>query len=323
MRKRLILDVDTGTDDAVALLLAALHPELELVAATTVCGSVPVELATENTLRVLDLISATAPVFIGLRHPIVRADIQARLSMRPGTLNVHGGYLGIPPAHSRARPTRAVDFLIETYLTGTQDCTLVATGPLSNVATALSLEPRLADAIPELIIMGGGHQHANTTTAAEFNIWADPEAARVVLRSGLPRITLVPLDATHKALVSSEDCQLMKSSGTSAARAAASFIETRIQGYDAGQAMSRPHTAPVHDALCVAALVDPSIIATRPTYVDVELCGELTSGRTVMDTDGRSGLAPNAAVAFDANEQRFVAMLLETFARSPDLRGVD
>jgi inosine-uridine nucleoside N-ribohydrolase len=125
----------------------------------------------------------------------------------------------------------------------------------------------------------------------------------------------MPLDATHRALVSLDDCRLMRESGTPAGRAAADFIDRRITAYDALQPMETLHTAPVHDALCVAYLVDPTVVTGRPVHVDVETHGELTIGRTVMDTHEVSGREPNAFVAFDADARKFVSMLIETFAR--------
>jgi inosine-uridine nucleoside N-ribohydrolase len=314
MPTKVILDVDTGTDDAVALMLAALHPDIELVAATTVTGNVPLEMTTENTLRVLDNIGVDVPVYRGLGQPLVRADFPVpRDQPAPGKTHVHGDYLDIPPATSKAQDTSAVEFLVETYRAATDEIVLVPTGPLTNIAAALLLEPRLAELIPHMMIMGGAHHTGNITPTAEFNVWADPEAARVVLASGVRRITLVPLDATHKALVSLDDCRAFRELGTPAGTATATFVERRIRGYDEGQPMSRTGSAPVHDALCIAALVDPDIITTRHLYVDVEVHGELTVGMTVVDVAGRAKREPTCHVAFDAHERRFVDMMLGCF----------
>ncbi len=315
MPTKLILDVDTGTDDAVALMLAALHPELELVGATTVNGNVGVESCTENSLRVFDYIGVPIPVYEGVAHPIARADFPIARPDIQSTNAVHGQYLDIPASTTKQQSTGAVEFLVETYRSTTDEIILVPVGPLSNIATALTVEPRLKDRIPELIIMGGANRYGNVTPRAEFNIWADPEAARVVLNSGVRKITLVPLDATHKALVSLDDCARLRALGTPAGEAAARFTERRIQGYDTTQPMARPHAAPVHDALAVAAIVDRTVIATRYLHVDVETHGELTVGETVVDTNQRSGRDPNVHIALDADEPKFVAMLLETFAR--------
>jgi inosine-uridine nucleoside N-ribohydrolase len=313
---KLILDVDTGTDDAVALMLAALHPELELIAATTVNGNVPVDYCTENSLRVFDHIGVPVPVYEGVARPIERDDFPIPRDDIQSSRAVHGGYLDIPPSRSSKQETDAVEFLIETYRATADEIVLVPVGPLTNIATALRLEPRLKDLVPELVIMGGANRYGNVTPRAEFNVWADPEAARVVINSGIRRITLVPLDATHQALVSLDDCAALRTLGTPAGDAAATFTERRIQGYDTTQPMKRPNAAPVHDALAVASLVDPAVITTHHLHVDVETKGELTVGETVVDTNRRSRRDPNVHVALDADERRFVAMLLETFARS-------
>ncbi len=313
----MILDVDTGTDDAVALMFAALHPDLELVAATTVNGNVPVDYCTENSLRVFDHIGVPVPVYEGVSRPIERADFPIPRGDIQSSNAVHGGYLDIPPSTSTKQSTGAVDFLIETYLAATDEIILVPVGPLSNVATALRREPRLKDRIPALVIMGGANRYGNVTPRAEFNVWADPEAARIVITSGIRKITLVPLDATHQALVSLDDCAALRALGTPAGDAAATFTERRIQGYDTTQPMKRPHAAPVHDALAVAAIVDPAVITTHHLHVDVETKGELTVGETVVDTNFRSRQEPNVHVALDADERRFVSLLLETFARKP------
>jgi inosine-uridine nucleoside N-ribohydrolase len=180
---------------------------------------------------------------------------------------------------------------------------------------AIKLEPRIVDRIPETIIMGGGHAVGNTSPSAEFNMWVDPEAARVVFGAGLQNVVVIPLDATHRALVSSDDCRRMRELGTPAGEAAAAFIERRIVGYDRFQPMDIPHSAPVHDALCVAYLVDPTVVTGQRVHIDVEAHGELTVGRTVIDIFARFGKGPNAFVAFDADAPKFVSMLLETFAR--------
>jgi inosine-uridine nucleoside N-ribohydrolase len=314
MTQKLILDVDTGTDDAVALMLAALHPDLDLVAATTVNGNVPVGYCTENSLRVFDHIGVPVPVYEGVPRPIARDDFPVPRGDIQSSNAVHGGYLDIPPSTTKAQATGAVEFLIETYRSATDEIILVPVGPLSNIATALALEPRLRDLIPELVIMGGAHHHGNVTPRAEFNIWADPEASHAVINSGIRKITLVPLDATHRALVSLDDCTRLRGLGTPAGEAAAVFTERRISGYDSTQPMTRPHAAPVHDALAVAAIIDRAVITTEHLHVDVETHGELTVGETVVDTNRRSQLEPNVHVALDADEPRFVEILLETFA---------
>jgi inosine-uridine nucleoside N-ribohydrolase len=315
MAKKLILDVDTGTDDAVALMLAALHPDLDLVAATTVNGNNPVAYCTDNTLRVFDLLGLGVPVYEGMATPIARDDFPVPREVLHKNGSMHGLELPIPPPRSVKQSQRAVEFLVETYLAATEPIALVPVGPLTNIAMAIRLEPRIVERIPETIIMGGAHDIGNTSPSAEFNIWVDPEAARIVLESGLQNVLVVPLDATHRALVSLDDCRRMRELGTPAGEAAAAFIDRRIVAYDNLQPAETPHSAPVHDALCVAYLVDPTIVTGQRARVDVETHGDLTVGRTVIDRHGRFGKEPNAFVAFDADAPKFVSMLLDTFAR--------
>ncbi len=315
MARKLILDVDTGTDDAVAVMLAALHPALELVGCTTVNGNVPVQFCTDNTLRVLDHIGrGDIPVFEGLSRPLARSDfpVARRLSDHSG--KYHPDTLPVPPTALKKQATGAVEFLIETYRAATEEIALVPVAPLSNIAAALALDPKFVERVPELVIMGGGHEIGNVTPSAEFNIWGDPEAAAMVFAAGFRKITLVPLDATHRALISRAHCAQFAALGTPAGGAAAAFIGHRIVVHDEHQKQAVPHTTPVHDALAVGFLVQPSLLTTRRLHVAVETQGPLTVGRTVIDTHGRGRQAPNCDVAFDADAEGFVELLLRAFA---------
>jgi inosine-uridine nucleoside N-ribohydrolase len=312
-RRKVILDVDTGTDDAVALMFAALHPDLELVAATTVNGNVGIEFTTENTLRVFDHIRANVPVYRGMASPIVRSDFP---TPRTGSSAFHGQYLDLPPSRSQVRDIDAVDFLIQTFSRPeARDIILVPVGPLSNVAMALKRAPRILENLTEIVLMGGAHDMGNVTASAEFNVWADPEAAQVVFRSGVAKLTMVALDATHKAQVSLEDAARLRALGTPAATAAATFVERRVKGYMEYDHQARP-AAPVHDALAVASIVNPAVITTVEANVDVETEGALTVGRTVVDRRGRMTAKSNARVALGADEPLFVRMLMETLGRT-------
>jgi len=314
-RKKLILDVDTGTDDAVAVMLAALHPALELVACTTVNGNVAVEHCTDNTLRALDHIGrGDVPVYEGLSRPLVRPDFPIPRSVDDRAGKYHGKTLPLPEARSVKADGGAVEFLVETYRNATDEITLVPVAPLTNIAAAITLAPRFVEQVPEIVVMGGGHEIGNVTPSAEFNVWADPEAASVVLSAGFRKLTLVTLDATHRALVSRDDCAALKALKTPAGEAASVLIGDRIAAHDLSQRMDIEHTSPVHDAVCVASLVDPSILKTRRLHVDVETTGRLTVGRTVIDVYGRGSGKPQADVAFDADARKFVRMLSATFA---------
>lgn len=319
MKTKIILDVDTGTDDAVALMTAALAPEIDLVAATSVNGNQPIDITTENTLRVFEYIGKDIPVYRGCKLPMVSTLTPGRKPDMPkkGKSDVHGDYLPIPPATRKEANKHAVNFLVDTYMTTTDEITLVPVGPLTNIAMALRLEPRIAERIPEIVIMGGGHTIGNKTLAAEFNIWVDPEAARIVMQCGRP-IRLVPLDATHAAFVTWEESEELARLGTPAADAASRFIQGRIKGYNKMAEQIKPSdSAPLHDALCIAALIDPSVLTNVVhCYVDVECSGELTDGRTVCDVQNRSGKEPNAYVALHADRLKFRKFLFDTLSRT-------
>jgi inosine-uridine nucleoside N-ribohydrolase len=313
MATKVILDVDTGTDDAVALMVGALSPDIDLVGATSVNGNTTLEYTTENTLRVFDWIGMPEiPVYRGVDRPMARSQVERGMATR-----IHGDLLDLPPASHGAtlQAGHAVDWLIETYLQSNGDIVLCPVGPLTNIAMAIQKEPRIVDAIPEIVIMGGAHHHGNMTASAEFNIWLDPEAARIVVNCGRP-IRMIPLDATHRALVSKEDAERLRALGTPAGEAAARFVLKRIDGYDATQPMHRANAAPVHDALAVCAIIDPSIVTTEHIPVDVEVHAELSLGRTVCDFRFRSGKPANVHFATDADEPKFVAMLMEILGRT-------
>lgn len=321
MAKKLILDVDTGTDDAIAIMLGALHADLELVACTTVNGNTAVENCTNNTLRVLDYIGyQDIPVFEGLSRPLARADFPKARKEGDQSSRIHGPTLPLPDTDLKAQKTGAVEFLIETYRAATEEIALVPVGPLSNIAAALALDPKFVDNVPEVVIMGGSHAFGNVTAAAEFNIWADPEAAAMVFQAGFRKITLVPLDATYHAAMNREDCAAFDALGTPAGKAASIFIEHRIGSYDSIQPLPTPGFAPIHDALAVAALIDPAVITTKFLHVDVETAGTLTVGRTVIDTQVRTEAfrrkAANCHVAFGADREMFLSMLKSAFTKT-------
>jgi inosine-uridine nucleoside N-ribohydrolase len=314
MPTKLILDVDTGTDDAVALMTAALSPDLELVGATTVNGNTTVDYTTENTLRVFDWIGTPQiPVVRGVDRPMARPQISRGMAER-----IHGDLLDLPAvSHGTAvHPGNAVDWLIETYLASDGDIVLCPVGPLTNIAMAIVKEPRILEKIPEIVIMGGAHHEGNQTASAEFNFWIDPEAARVVVACGRP-IRMVPLDATHRARVSPANAQRLLDLGTPAGQAAARFVRQRIDGYEATQPVEdRAGGVPVHDALAVCAIIDPTVISTAFIPVDVEVQSDLAAGRTICDFRPRPDKPANVQFATDADEPKFVEMLIDILGRT-------
>lgn len=315
MKRKLILDVDTGTDDAVAIMLAALHKDLELVALTTVNGNVPVEHCTDNSLRTLDWIGRSdIPVYEGCHHPIVRMDFPVPRAIKKD-VNVHMSELPIPAPVSVKQTLSAPEFLVQAFREAKGDTTLVAVGPLTNLAAAIALDPNFVANVPELVIMGGAVNKSNITESAEFNIWADPEAAAIVLDAGFKKLVLVPLDATHQALVSLTQTRALRDLGTPAGIAAADIIDFRINGYQTNQPTGVLETAPVHDVLCIAYLVHPEVVTLRHVNCVIETKGEWTIGRTVVDHEFRTKRAPNCEVAFGADRELFNALMAETFAQ--------
>ncbi len=307
---RVVLDCDTGTDDAVAILLAALHPGIDLLAVTTVWGNAPVGVTTDNTLRVLDHVGRSdVPVHVGLDRP---------LSPRPvGVVEPEDGrasVLPLPAPLSRAAERPAVEWLVDTLRSTTEPTTLVATGPLTNLAAALILDPGVVDAVAELVVLGGAHAVGNVTPSAERNFLHDPTAAALVLEAGFERLVLVTLDATFGTALTSGDGRRLRDLGTPAGTATATLLEQRIRDYSALPSMRERHAAPVHDALAVAYVADPAVLDLRHLHVAVETTGRLTYGRSVIDVSEVGGGTPNAWVALAADGPAYVDLLLATFA---------
>lgn len=312
--RRIVMDVDTGTDDAVAIMFAALHPDIDLVAVTTVNGNVPLEQTTDNTLRVLEWIGrGDIPVYAGMNKQVARQDFPAPRAKRRDP-KVHMPVLPLPEPKGSRHAKSAPQFLVDGF-TAEPGMTLVAVAPMSNLATAIALDPAFVGNVGELVIMGGGIFRSNMTASAEFNIWADPEAASVVFSAGFSKITLIPLDATHQARISLAQCAALRELDTPASKAAAEVIEFRINGYQLNAVNGEiPDSAPVHDALCIAALLDPSVIERRRVNVVVETSGEFTIGATIIDHAFLTKREPNCDVAFGADADKFFKLLSETLA---------
>src|ERR671924_696980 len=297
----ILLDCDPGHDDAIALLLALASGEVELLGVTTVAGNQTLEKTTANAIRVLELAGrAEIPVAAGSPRPLARELHVA--------VNVHGetGLDGpdLPPPHAEPSQQHAVDFLAERV----DGVTLVATGPLTNVALLLARYP---DTRPErIVVMGGAIAEGNVTPAAEFNIWADPEAAARVFGSGLD-VTMVGLDVTHRALLTTAHAEHLRGAGR-VARAVAELLDfygvfhREVYGFDG---------SPVHDAVAVAPVIDPTLLEVRRLNVGGDCQSELCRGRTVGDLWRRTGLDANASVAVGIDSERFFALLLERLVR--------
>jgi inosine-uridine nucleoside N-ribohydrolase len=304
-----LIDCDPGHDDAIALLLALASPELELLGVTTVAGNQTLEKTTANAIRVLELAGrADVPVAAGAARPLVRdpyvaADVH-------GESGLDGPTLPAPGAAPLDR--HAVDFMAEVVLASPRPVTLVPTGPLTNVALFLARHPGAAERLDRIVLMGGAIAEGNVTPAAEFNVWADPEAARRVFTSGLD-VTMVGLDVTHKALVTPAHADLLRAGGrTGTVVAELLDFYGRFHRETYGFAGS-----PVHDAVAVAHVVRPGLVETVERHVAVECGSELCRGRTVVDLWRRTGNPPNAHVAVDLDADAFLGLLLDRIRTFP------
>ncbi len=308
-RTPVIIDCDPGHDDALAIALALASPEVEVLGITTIGGNAPLAATTRNAGRVLALLGrADVPVAAGLSQPLNRP-----LETAPQVHGVSGlDGADLPEPVAAPRPEGALEFLRHTLLAAPAPVTLVPTGPLTNIGLLLRTYPEVAPKIGRISLMGGAMRAGNWTPAAEFNIWVDPEAARVVFRSGLP-ITMCGLEVTHKALFGWPEIARLDALGTRIGTVFADLLRFFVKFH-----LERYGTAdtPVHDAVAVAAVVRPGMVGTRRYHVDVEVAGELTRGRTVVDDRGQSGtgLEANVDVALDIDREAFADLLIGAIA---------
>ena len=301
MSTPVILDCDPGVDDALAIAFAAASPAIELVGITSVSGNVGLDKTTANALAVASFVGARdVPVTAGCAVPLLRSAVRAG--------HVHGesglGSAVLPPPERSAEPGHAVDYLISTILASPGEITLVATGPLTNIALALLREPRLAKRVREFVIMGGSTGRGNVTPAAEFNIWADPEAASIVFGAGWT-VRMIGLDVTLRARATVYIQDRMRSFGS----LGSTLLLPALARYrDGDDTTGEP---PVHDVCAVVSVVEPSVFGYTPALVQVETTGTLTSGMTV--TDFSESVTPNAQVATSIDVDRCWEFVLDAY----------
>ncbi len=305
----IVLDCDPGHDDAIAMLLALASPEVELLAVTTVAGNQTLEKTTRNALKVLELADRPdVPVAAGAARPLVR---DARVA-----LEVHGesGLDGpeLPEPQIEPSGEGAVDFLTRLLTEAPEPITLVPVGPLTNVGRLLQERPEVAGGIARIVLMGGAIAEGNVTPAAEFNIWADPEAAALVFGSGLD-VTMVGLDVTHQALVGPAQAEQLRAAGR-VGEVVSELLE--FYGRFHKEIYDFPGS-PIHDAVAVAQVVRPELLQTARRNVEIEVESELCRGRTVVDLWHRTGRPENAHVAVRIDAEAFVELLVERLARFP------
>ncbi len=268
----IIMDVDTGVDDAAAIALAVRLPQLELLGVTTVAGNVNVDRTTDNSLRVLQAVgSSSIPVYRGMSRPLARSYNDASLYHGESGL----GDAVLPDATTSEASVTAPEYIVQAARARPGEVTLVAVAPLTNIAVALGLEPSLPRLLKRVVIMGGAFRcPGNTTPFAEYNIWADPEAAAIVANSQLP-VTFIPLDVTHRAAFSKERWERLEDHNSGDARLIYSLLRRTFA------TRGRPEF-PLHDPLAVGVAAFPGLVSTETWSVTVETGIGETSGRTVM-----------------------------------------
>ncbi|HPE41669.1 MAG TPA: nucleoside hydrolase [Thermotogota bacterium] len=302
-RRKIILDCDPGHDDAMALLLAGASPELELLGITTVAGNSYVNNTTRNALILTEMAALDVPVAQGASRPLVRHQIVAP--------NIHGES-GLEGANLPA-PTRlplemdAVRFIAQRVKEFPGEVTLVPVGPLTNIALFLIEYPNLAPQVQEIVLMGGGIAFGNTTPVAEFNIFADPEAADVVFKSGIP-ITVFGLDLTHQAKIFMPEIKILQQYSSSVVSKMGLLLEFFHQTYFD---VFHIEGAPLHDPCAVAYLIAPELYTYASFHTQIELHGNLTYGQTVVDYWHLSATPPNARWALTVDREKYIALIYE------------
>ncbi len=307
---KIIIDTDPGQDDAVAILLALASPELDVLGITAVAGNVPLALTETNVRKICELAGRPhVKVFAGAIRPLMRPLVTAE--------EVHGktGLNGpqLPEPTMKLQEEHAVDFIVKTLMADDSGAvTLCALGPLTNIALALIRDPKIASRIAQIVLMGGGFfEGGNVTPTAEFNIFVDPHAADIVLKSGVP-IVMMPLDVTHKALTTARRTEAFRALGTTAGVAVAEMLEfferfdEQKYGTDGG---------PLHDPCVIAWLLKPELFAGRHCNVTVETASELTMGMTVADWWGVTKRPRNATWMRDVDHDGFFELLTERIGR--------
>jgi inosine-uridine nucleoside N-ribohydrolase len=302
----IIIDTDPGMDDALAILFALRSPELDVRALTVVAGNVGAAQGTLNARKILQAANrCDVPVATGAAKPLLRELGTGWVGHGPDGL---GGFDDLPICPRAPHRLNAVRYLIETLMVSPEPVTLVPIAPLTNIALALAAEPAIKSHIKAMIIMGGAvFCPGNSTPAAEFNIWIDPEAARMVFASGVP-ITLVGLDVTMQTILRPAHVERIAAGGTSH-----SALATRVGNY------VMPHAIPrfneprmhLHDPLAVGVAIDRTLVRTQKLFVDVDTAGGPALGETIADPNNRLDHPPNVDVCVEVDGERFVEMFVQ------------
>ena len=307
MPEKIILDCDPGIDDAVAIALALASPEIDVRAITASHGNVPLAHTSDNALSVLALLGKDVDVYSGAAQALMRQEVTAS--------DVHGatglGGIILPPHRGPLAKGRAAEFIANEVLRHPGEITLVCVGPLTNLALAMRLEPRMAQAMKRVVIMGGAFGAGNRTASAEFNIFADPHAAQIAFGCGRP-FTMFGLDVTHQAIATPARVAALRGLGTKVGATIADLLEVYKVPYFKNYGWDG---AAVHDMCAIAFLIDPSLFTLKPMGVVVDVNEGPNFGRTVCDPRRRNAAWPNIDVGVGVDAERLFALLTERIAR--------
>ena len=302
-KEKIILDCDPGHDDAVAIMLAAINPKIELLGITVVAGNQKLEKTVNNALKVCNHLNLNVPVYSGMSRPMIREQLIAD--------DIHGetGLDGpkFEELKIKAENKHAVNFIIDTLMNSDEKITLVPTGPLTNIGMAIRFEPKIIEKINRIVLMGGSYQLGNMTPAAEFNILADPDAAHIVFSSGV-KLVMMGLDLTRQASATKEVVEKIKSLNNKASKL---FVDL-MEFFAVSQKNVFGWTAPpVHDPTTIAYIIDPECIEVKPMFCEIELWSERSYGRTLCDYFGILKKKPNVDVAVKLDFDRFWNLVYE------------
>jgi purine nucleosidase len=315
MPKKILLDTDPGIDDACAILLALASPEISLEGLSIVHGNSSLEQGTKNALSILELAHAShIPVVKGCELPLVQPSLLA-----PETHGDTGmGYAQLPEARTQPKVQHGIDFLIEQILSSPGEITLVAIGPLTNIALAIRQEPRIVEAVKELIIMGGALRYeGNTTALAEFNTYVDPHAAHIVYHAGMPT-ALVPLDVTYQCILTPSDVERLQKVASPITQCIVDATRFYMEFHDEYQSIEG---CVINDPLALALTFAPELCTYRELPVDVDISGGVSMGKTIGDFFNYGKKPANMKVALGVKARDFMELFLErieTLARSLD-----
>jgi len=317
-KKKVILDVDTGSDDAVAIMLAVLSGELDILGITVTQGNQALENCVDNTMRVLHMLGADIPVYPGCPAPMVRYLTPGRSANnveRPIFIvedgieyTIHPDFTILPPSTAKPQEKHACSFIVETLKQSTEKVTLIPVGPPTNVGMAFRMDPTIVEKVEEVVFMGGAVNMGNVTPIAEANFFHDPEAAKIIIDSGV-KVRIIPLNATHSAKLTMQDADDLASLGTKAGDLAAYLLRLRSQasikmGWHDGQEEA------MHDALAVAAVIDPTVITDlRRQKCFIDIAGGAGDGQLIVEHRNQNDSSASTYVAYKADKEKFYQMI--------------